>query len=420
MSGHIAKPTPTVTSPAENLHDEVVSSVAKTEAKSQSLSEKLLHANTLSSVLLAASTLKKSGDICMVLEHVANLRKRNVISQAQFELVPNQKEFFKFTKRLDGIVLTLHALQLTRALRSLLYLHQEDNSLIRSLENHAIWLAGKMTFSELVQIALIHQCHQETGLRQNTYKQLLQFICHRVSELSTAGDLVSLLYMTSPTVPDLQKAVEEKLLSLCSQMSAKDCYRAFYLMGRQKRRNQSVLQAVATQLNKHQLDLDLVHLSNLAFACANLNFYNDALFENMSHNASKFVVAVDGKNSGNAALVTLLTSLLQSFSAMRFRKLELLDQLAAYIIASGNEEDVVSLVQSCATLNYTPAAVQADVAKLALRLDHLQHSHPKVWLKFVWSLAVLNLVDDKLIASVLNKNFIAKLSGNNDDLVLEG
>jgi hypothetical protein len=73
--------------------------------------------------------------------------------------------------------------------------------------------------------------------------------------------------------------LEDRALELCESFSGKELYRVLYALARRQRRSTPLLRALVYHLSHRELDLNTVHLANLAYALATLNMHSPEIMD---------------------------------------------------------------------------------------------------------------------------------------------
>ena len=73
--------------------------------------------------------------------------------------------------------------------------------------------------------------------------------------------------------------------------------------------------------------------------------------------------------------------------------------------------DLVSVLLTCAHLDYLPRAVSVRLEELTDKLFDIRQQSPREWLDAVWSCAVLQCASPKMVDSVLDKKFQETMQG---------
>ena len=328
------------------------------------------------------------------------------VTAVECEQLLKDARFLRLSDVLHKAVPSLNVSMLLDLIRGLLQMAAQDSYLMTSLETQLRWMMRKMSVSQLLRVIEIHQNHLTTDLRHEIYNEAMISVERRWVEIASAKDVITLMYIVGDKSTKFMSKLEDKALDLCEGMNAKDLYRVLYIMSRHQRRNTPLLRAVTYHLNKGFLNLNTVQLSNLLYACANLNIFNPTLLENISN--ALLLTPVTGES------IHLVSSFLQSLSILRWRHTGVLDGLAETLLANVSvvkTSDVLSLLLTCACLDYLPPALARELQVLLKTVEDVRMTDPRSWLDAVWCCAVLGNCDSNMAASILAGDFLNLLKG---------
>ena len=344
--------------------------------------------------------------------HLCTCDSSNVTPAERKQLLKDAR-FMRLSDILHKAVPTLNVPMLLDLVRGLLQMSGDDSYLVASLEMQIRWMMRKMSVSQLMHVVEIHQNCLTTELRSEIYNEAMLAIERRWVEISSTKDVVTLMYIVGDKSTKFVSKLEDKALDLCEGMTTKELYRVLYIMARHQRRNTPLLRAITYHLNKGLLNLNIVQMSNLLYACANLSIFNVTLLENIS--SALLLTPVTAES------VHLVPSFLQSLSMLRWRHTGILDGLAETLLANVDTvktSDVLSLLLTCASLDYMSPVLARQLHVVLKKLEGAKTTDPRSWLDAVWCCAVLGNCDADMAASVLGADFLSLLEGNFDALTL--
>ena len=331
----------------------------------------------------------------------------STVTAIECEQLLKDARFLRLSDVLHKAVPSLNVSMLLDLVRGLLQVAAQDSYLMTSLETQLRWMMRKMSVSQLLRVVEIHQNRLTTDLRRDIYNEAMLTIERRWVEIANTKDVITLMYIVGDKSTKFMSKLEDKALDLCEGMNAKDLYRVLYIMSRHQRRNTPLLRAVTYHLNKGFLNLNTVQLSNLIYACANLNIFNSTLLENISNALLLTPVTAES--------IHLVPAFLQSLSTLRWRHTGVLDGLTETLLANVSmvkTSDVLSLLLTCASLDYLPPVLARELPVLLKMVEDSKMTDPRSWLDVVWCCAVLNNCDSNMAASVLGSDFLDLLKGN--------
>jgi len=265
-----------------------------------------------------------------------------------------------------------------------------------------------LSIPQLLRVVQLHG--SEKSLDPSLYDKAMNLLQQRWVEIKTGRDIVALMYLVSDESDQFLDRLEDRALDVCDTMSVKELYRAVYCMSRRQRRNAPLLRALMYYLDRQDLDLSPIHLSNLAYAMAMLNVHDEGVMEKLIAAVCKVV-----RDSAQPPSVVrhILSSVVQSLGILRWFDRQFMD-LAIEQFKQLNVvvSDWARLLHTLASVNYLPVHVgKSGVAEIMRRISSLSKSNPLLWLGVVWSSCVLDSLTSELAASVLSPQFVDKLQG---------
>ena len=321
--------------------------------------------------------------------------------------------FTAISERVRTVSTSMNVNQLLNALTLLLPVCSKDcMPVMESLQNHALSIMQKpISISHLVQIVQLHSS-AVTELGQKVCSETWQLLEKRWVEIINVRDVVALLHVAPENSSQLLARLEDRALVLCESFKTKELYRVLYVQARRRRRNAPLIRAVVYHLSHRELDLGPVHLANLAFALSILNIRNVSMMEKLVG----AVIASTKEQTCHKAVISLLSSVVQSFGILRYRDDRLLDSVARYFQNNPSLVTVVNwhqLLYGAAWLGYRPLSLRNDSPiefTQAVCTPSLVNENPLLVLDIVWSCLVLSALTPKLAAVVLDPAFVSKAS----------
>jgi len=286
----------------------------------------------------------------------------------------------------------------------------EIDSFVRKLiVSHFQKSMRHLSVSQLLRVIQSHNS-KDLGLDQSAYDNAMYLIQQRWVEIKYGRDIVTLLYIVPDDSTNFLDRLEDRALDLCDSMTVKELYRTVYCLARRRRRNTPLLRALMYYLDRQELDLNPVHLSNLAYAMAVLNVRDQGVMEKL---VKAVCQVVENRAHPPNAVRHMLSSVVQSLGILRWFDKRFMD-MAVERFARLNVDlsDWVRMLNTLASVNYLPPQLGKDgLVEIVRRMASLSQSNPMLWLDAVWSCCVLDSVTAELAASVLTPEFIAKLEG---------
>jgi len=265
-----------------------------------------------------------------------------------------------------------------------------------------------LSISQLMRIVQLQNVN--SSLDQAVYDKAMSLVQQRWVEIKSGRDIVTLMYIVSDESEQFLDRLDDRALDLSDTMTVKELYRAVYCLARRRRRNSPLIRALMYYLDRQELDLSPVHLSNLAYAMGVLNVRDERVMEKLIKAVCK--VVEDRKQPPNV-VHHMLSSVVQSLGILRWFDQHFMDlAVECFMQLTVDVSDWARLLHTLASVNYLPAQVgKTGIAEIMKRISSLSESSPLLWLDAVWSSCVLESVTDELAASVLSPQFVDKLEG---------
>lgn len=198
---------------------------------------------------------------------------------------------------------------------------------------------------------------------------------------------------------------DDEAAKLITSISLSQTVKVMSMLASKKRRSTPLLRSLAYNIAGNLDHLDLKQCSDLLYSSAVLNFIDENMLEKICTDCN---VAIQGSTKGSAVIGSILTSL----GHLQYKSTDILDAIADWMLKNNTIcriQDVCSLFITLGGLNYVPSNIEQLNEVLIPQLQEAEISRPITWLKFVWSLVVLNLAKPEHISSVLSENFINKI-----------
>ena len=266
-----------------------------------------------------------------------------------------------------------------------------------------------LSVSQLLHF-ILSQSGEDSGLDQSVYDSAMHLLQQRWVEIKSGRDIVTLLYLISDDSTQFLDRLENRALDLCDSMTVKELYRIVYCLARRRRRNTPLLRALMYYLDRQELDLSPVHLSNLAFALGVLNVHDRGVMEKLITAVCKIV---ETRSHPQDVTRRVLSSVVQSLGILRWFDKKFMDMAVdRFPHLNVDVSDWVRLVHTLASVNYLPPHLgKSGLAGIMRQISSLSRDNPLLWLDAVWACSVLDSLTNDLAASVLSLEFVAKLQG---------
>jgi len=252
---------------------------------------------------------------------------------------------------------------------------------------------------------------RDVGLDQSVYDSAMHSLQQRWVEIKSGRDIVTLLYIASDDCTHFLDRLEDRALDLCDRMTVKELYRTVYCLARRRRRNSPLLRALMYCLDRQELDLNPVHLSNLAFAMGVLNVRDQGVTEKLIKAVHMYV---ESRMHPPNVVRHMLPSVVQSLGILRWLDKRFMDMAVEHFLRlKVDSSDWVRLVRTLAWVNYLPPQLGKNgLVDIVRWIAPLSQSNSMLWLDAVWSCCVLDSLTSEMAASVLSPEFVAKLEGD--------
>lgn len=213
-------------------------------------------------------------------------------------------------------------------------------------------------------------------------------------------------------VDDLQTVLgvtaNDEAAKLIAGLTMPQMIKVMSSLAQKKKRSTPLLRSLAFNISSNTSQLNLKECGDLLYAMASLNFRDPVL-------TARICVDVESELANNRDKAAPVGSILTSLSLLRYRDTTILDLLSDWMVANREvckPSHVSALLLSLATLSYETTNMDAIKAKLISSLSENDFIKPTDWLNTVWSLAALNCISSKHLASVLNPSFIGSLEND--------
>ncbi|XP_033225900.1 FAST kinase domain-containing protein 4 [Belonocnema kinseyi] len=200
---------------------------------------------------------------------------------------------------------------------------------------------------------------------------------------------------------EIQKIAEK------SNMSINHAVQIMSKLAFHKSRVVPVLQSLANHIVQSNREINIKIASDILYNMAVLNFYDEVLIEKIASGLVSQISKTDKKHSA------VIGSLSKSIGILRYRNENLLIQLTAWMLEnskSARPQEICSFLVTLAVVGYSPLTETDKLKEFADNLKESDMVGAEDWLDVVWALVVLNLANEAQVLSVLDKNFLSRLS----------
>ncbi|XP_015589908.1 FAST kinase domain-containing protein 4 [Cephus cinctus] len=190
-----------------------------------------------------------------------------------------------------------------------------------------------------------------------------------------------------------------------SDISLPEMIKVMTALAQKKRRPIPLLRSLAYNISRVSSTLTIKQSADLLYSMAILSFPDEVLMQKISSGLLETVPRTDKS--------PVIGSILTSLGLLRYKDQPLLDTLSDWIDIHSEgmrPQDLCAFLLTLATVGYSPSNADTLFQKVTNSLKESDMPSSLDWLDVVWSLVVLNQATTEQVSSVLDKQFITKLS----------
>lgn len=200
---------------------------------------------------------------------------------------------------------------------------------------------------------------------------------------------------------EIQKMAEDPNMSIhkATQIMSK---LAFH-----KSRVVPVLESLANHIVNNNRQINIKTASDILYNIASLNFYNEVLISKIAEDLMSQIPKTDKQYSA------VIGSILKSIGLLRYRDEKLLMHLSTWMLENSKStrpQDICSFLVTLAITDYSPQSQPEMFKDFTQNLKEADMSEADEWLDVVWALVVLNHATETQVLSVLDMQFVERLS----------
>lgn len=279
-----------------------------------------------------------------------------------------------------------------------------DDPLLASLITDLVWNLRKMTMKQLVQCFRLADSGDSSKHTSQLYTLSLEAIQSRWVEITTADEVITLMKHSAKFPVEFVRRLEDRALDAASTTSAGEVSHLLATLAAQGRRPPPLLRALCFHAARQPEPIAYKDAVRTLFAMQKLNFPDQMLLEKLGRDLVTQTPAVQRVN--------VISSALTAAGQLHWRNSEFLEAAAAWYEQNLDllrPQDIVSLIITLATVNYTPSNADTLIPALLSRCGPEDLPRPQVWLDLVWSLSVLGRSSAEQLRSVLEPEFCSRL-----------
>ncbi|XP_045210468.2 uncharacterized protein LOC123561866 [Mercenaria mercenaria] len=188
----------------------------------------------------------------------------------------------------------------------------EDNDVAFALLHELCWRLRKTPLKPTLMILETVKPRQSTDKRREVYEMGKQRLLEIIGNVSSPQELLMAMYLLTGN-KEAQVRLEEEASIMLQSMDSVQTYKLIYLLGLNFSKNKSLVGRASKQLGSRPINLDMIKLKNLFFACGVLRINDQNLLREMSVNMLDFL-----KNEGHFIDSDISLSVLLSCSVIRW------------------------------------------------------------------------------------------------------
>ncbi|XP_051156823.1 uncharacterized protein LOC127278915 [Leptopilina boulardi] len=202
-------------------------------------------------------------------------------------------------------------------------------------------------------------------------------------------------------INEINKVIEKPNLSM------EEAIQILSKLGLFKSRIVPVLQSLRDCIVKSNDTIHMKWASDIMYNMSVLNFYDEQLMLRILPTLIQKIPTIRNDNSA------VIGSVLKSIGLLRYRNEELLLTITKWVMknhASMKPQYVSSFFVTLAVVGYVPTDNLQEFQSFTSQFQETDMSTASDWLDVVWSLVILNQAKEEQIMSVINSDFLEKLS----------
>ncbi|XP_054712489.1 FAST kinase domain-containing protein 4-like [Uloborus diversus] len=268
---------------------------------------------------------------------------------------------------------------------------------------------SSLTVFNLIGCLYYHRKYTETSLQKNLISLLTKEIHERINEVYSNSEILMLVHVVSVFEEESRKRLEQKITELIPILSIDEICKIFTILAENSNRNTVILNAASFYLRQREETLEVKAIIDLLYAFKKLNFVDAKLLQSLLNNLVLKIPSIHQPN--------IISSILTTCGSLRYKHQALLDACGKWItnnIETCRTKELAAYVLAIASLNYNTAETENCLRSILQYLTFEKVQSPEVWLDIIWSLAVINITDRKILQHVLSEKFYKPLIDGSD------
>jgi len=387
---------------------------------------------------------------CDIVIGIARLKSESKVKESEYL---QDERFLKIMKQLESNHTTkVEPLAIISGLKALGVLGINNESFsVKNLENNLTWASRSCPIKDLVMMLSFTMNRRNTENQKLLFNEVCKALERRWVEIKGSSPLivqapsdnfwilmnkahfndlvqsgknspkplllrdikdgslfVSLLHYIELFSPQFIAKLEDRIADLVEEINPGDLVSILSELGRKKRRNVPLLKSITYYIVKHKNLLDIKQVSDCLFALKQLSYKDRTTLDLLCSQLETLIQDTESP--------AVLRSVLTSLGQLKYLNTPVLDRIMDWHKdrleknIPMSSKDMVTLIMTCATLNYSQNT--SFLQQISQNLSQEPGQPDYVWVDTVWSLALLGIATHQHLESVLNHAFYTSLIYN--------
>jgi len=344
---------------------------------------------------------------CDTVIAIARLKNESKVKESEYL---QDERFLKIMKQLESNHTTkVEPLAIISSLKALGVLGINNESFsVKNLENNLTWASRSCPIKDLVMMLSFTMNRRNTENQKLLFNEVCKALERRWVEIKDGSLFVSLLHYIELFSPQFIAKLEDRIADLVEEINPGDLVSILSELGRKKRRNVPLLKSITYYIVKHKNLLDIKQVSDCLFALKQLSYKDRTTLDLLCSQLETLIQDTESP--------AVLRSVLTSLGQLKYLNTPVLDRIMDWHKdrleknIPMSSKDMVTLIMTCATLNYSQNT--SFLQQISQNLSQEPGQPDYVWVDTVWSLALLGIATHQHLESVLNHAFYTSLIYN--------
>ena len=243
----------------------------------------------------------------------------------------------------------------------------------------------------------------------------------RVTELAKFESILKAMKLFT-NERNLMNILDEKILESSEKLTDKNWIELLNKKSILRQRNIKIIEACAYNLMNRKAAMDIDDIQTCFLSSSLLSYNDEQFFKYLLEKFGRMLSAESADAEWLKKNKASFDSIINSIGMLKLRDAAVLNNICSYLANKSNNAPsqlLLSFVITCGNLNFMPKLFEKVFAKLSykdLRINDSDTVKDKIkTLNFVWSLCILNQVNNDLIGIVMDQTFWQKLIGGKWD-----